>query len=245
MDTLSDIDPLEKIPLETAWDVYADLAVPGMEYRKKLRRLIRAADDETLAETERREFEYNKLERSLKRQFIIYIENGAFEAFGCDITNSATSNDIGPIHRSLFDPRLNGFQVHWDENRMEVLDRQITGIEVRPHIQRLRATWPEKYRSAAQPDQVQALEVDTESPFPKPAGATSYEDVRREAILVCYKRYDRFANWKLPRRLEEFRKAVLEIDPEFDTRRGLSKSSFYDTVNYLKETGALPSNNVQ
>jgi hypothetical protein len=78
------------------------------------------------------------------------------------------------------------------------------------------------------------------SGLPAPAGATSYETDREQAILELYRSVPNFGRLKIERRLDLLREKMSK-----SAASGFGRSSFYDTVRKLREAGKIPSKNVR
>lgn len=178
--------------------------------------------------------------KKIQYEFAWRIHDGEFDAIGVDISNGVSSPE-GAIPSELFDSTIESFSISWDENRLSVFGRTIAAIRIAPSealLQRM------ELRSARDAAPVQPSPL-TRADFPSEPGATSYEQLRAEAILYLFRTYPNFEGIKLPRRLVMMCDYIDTNHPDVDTSRGFDRSSYYSTVKYLRSTGQLPSKNVQ
>ncbi len=130
----SKIDPNRRVEMDTAWETFADLITPGMGHRIKLRQLRIDDGKETLEETNERLFRLDKLENSLKLQFLWSISEGPFYVYGFELDEATKGHESGPLNHDLFDARLPTFKAYWHENRIEVLGKKYLGVKFQPNM---------------------------------------------------------------------------------------------------------------
>ncbi|WP_146740177.1 hypothetical protein [Hyphomonas sp. GM-8P] len=135
------IDLMRREKLETAWEYYSDLIVPGHNYRDELRKLRQGERSETPEETKKRIKLLHQREDSLKRQFLSFIPDGFFYVFGCELSSATATHDPTPINHTLFDQNLSGSKITWEQNSLEVLGRTFIGLEFRPNIEVIQDAW--------------------------------------------------------------------------------------------------------
>lgn len=142
MDELIEIDPKEPIELRRAWDVFSDLAVPGMNYRKKIKDLLRPVDGESYEQTSKRLTEHDHLVRSLQKQLRYCICDGSFLAFGFKLDAPGGFSNRVRIAGIFFEPGDGRSKVEWESNRLEYDGHVFAGVEVVPDIEHLQSQWP-------------------------------------------------------------------------------------------------------
>lgn len=147
MDNLSNIDANERSPLESAWEIYADVVFSGSKYRDELRNLRGQSQQGSYEESDRVFKKLEHRERSLKKQFLGLLQHGYFSAYGHDLNAVPSSGESTKIHKSIFDERAEGFQIDWQGNWLKVHHKHFIGIEVAPNLTKLREDYPERFKT--------------------------------------------------------------------------------------------------
>ncbi len=235
MDKLNDTDFNERWLLNHAWEFYADIVFPEFNYRKELRALRAKCQEGTREEAD---LVYNKLagrEASLKTQFLGFIHEGYFNAFGCDIGANPIPSESSKIHNSFFDDRVGSFIVDWDENWIEVHGRRFIGIEVAPNFARLKAEFPDRFeeqtrscveRSGTSPPTRIPSTVEN---HPQKRGPKNLETLRQEVIAECDRRYGDFFSWSNNKQIVYANQIAKELFPNKFDGRGLGQTAYLDS----------------
>lgn len=224
--------------LRHAWYAFMALHREEAGYRKRFNEMRRPKPDETREETDQRITRIEIKERNWKWDLLSEIRDGKFWVYGRDISNEIDA-PISMIPNAIFDEQNSHVSIDWDRNYVEAYGKTIIEIHVAPKI----LTNP---KASEIPAAVAAAPVDV---LPAKPGATSFESERRRTIIACYEREPNFNKWKISKRIEYAKRVADELFPGLGFgekhSNGFSRSAFYETVKYLKQTGLLPSNNVQ
>lgn len=97
----------------------------------------------------------------------------------------------------------------------------------------------------AQKLETQVVVQAPDNPQPRPGGARSFIKEREDAIIESYTQNPSFDEWTINKRLMHVIDTAQQLFPDIDTSRGFGRSSVLETIKSLRETGRLPSNNVQ
>lgn len=159
MHTLPEIDLQRRAKLESAWEIFADLIFPGMNYREELASLRRGQKDETLKKSEERHKRLERRTSGLRHQFLSFIPDGFFHVFGLNPDTDINSPELKPLNCKLFSPQNDGFEVNWDANRIKVEGRTFIALEFQPNTCVIANYWPDhellrglENRGASEPD---------------------------------------------------------------------------------------------
>ncbi|MCR9077841.1 MAG: hypothetical protein NXH78_01970 [Hyphomonadaceae bacterium] len=226
-------------PLSHAWISYmAYFREDPKRYRDEFYSRRRPKLDESPEETDLRIRRSEVKEKDWRNDLLSEIRDGKFVVLGRDITDriDAPLTDI-PI--SIFEELNSNVSIDWDNNHVIAYGRKIIDVLIAPKPVESDASLVSTNEQAVAPERV----------FPEKPGATSYEAERRRAILTCYERKPEFLKWKVEKRIEYAKSVADELFPGlgFNDKQGdhFSRSTFYNTIKSLKDSGLLPSKNVQ
>lgn len=263
MPVVPEIDLQRREKLESAWEIFADLIFPGMNYREELASLRRGRKDETLKESEERQKRLERRTSGLKQQFLSFIPDGFFHIFGLNPDTDLNSPDLRLLNCKLFSPKQDGFEVNWEGNQIKVAGRTFIALEFQPNIDVIRAAWPStgfskliNRKDDAEEAQLsdldlqqkeQATSVPTQaSAHRKPSGAKAQTEFRNHVVAECYRRHSDFDEWPFGSKQSECIRLAKEMRPTQDwSARFFGRTSIYDAIKALKAAGRIPSGNVQ
>jgi len=263
MPNFPEIDLQRREKLESAWEIFADLIAPGMNYREELWKLRRGEKEETLQETEERLKRLERREAGLRQQFIYSIPDGCFHVFGLNPDTDINSPVLKPINCNFLDSKLDGFEVDWHSNQVKASGRTFMALEFQPNIDGIRAAWfgsdlseLKNLNVDVQETQLVDLKIQQDdqttagpvraSTYRKPSGAKAQTEFRKHVIAECYRRHSDFGEWPFESKQSECIRLAKEMRPTQDwSKRFFARTSVYETIRALKANGQIPSDNVQ
>ena len=232
---LSEIDPNDKSPLENAWEYFADVVFPGFNYRDDLKMLRDRAQQGTWEDASEIYRQLKNRELSLKRQFLSLLNQGYFIAFGYSLNDDGDPGGKKKINQSLFDERLSGWLIDWDENWIEYQGRRFLGIDVVPNFQKLREEFPERF-SESMGSSERSIPTSTDqytersgANHPQKPGAKSLEHLRQEVITHCDKAFGDFFEWSNRKQLIQVRKTAKELLKDKYDGRGFGRTAYFES----------------
>lgn len=238
MDNLSNIDADERSPLETAWEYYADIVFSDFNYRDELRSLRKQSQQGSPEEADIVFKLLERREKSLKNQFLGFLENGYFNAYGCDFYAAPASGETIKLHKSIFDTRVQGFEINWDENWVEVHGKRFTGLEVSPNLAKLKESYPERFHSPL-PLEARDIEVNQNKPIARSPdkhrerpGAKSREEIRQTVLAECDRQFSDFFVWSNRQQLAQANKTAQELFSDSFDGRGFGQTSYLNSRKY-------------